>query len=444
MKMRQLIVATVVLAALAATLYWSNHRKPASDTVVASPSATNAKVISLTQDDISKLEVKKRDGDDIVLNRVGPTNWKITSPKPLVADESSVSTILYNLSPMDGATLIDEKPADLKQFGLAEPEARISATGKDGKTQTILVGDETPTGDSAYVMVSGESKVYSVPKNTKTNLDKGLSDLRDKRLMPVDFDKLTSVEIGGRKLHLTFGSEDGQWTVRSPANLRGDTSMMETIIEKLRTATMDLSTPEAETKKSASLFAAGSPIATIKTTDASGSQELQVRKTSGGYYAKTTAMDGVFKVPNELGDAVDKNAEDFREKRVFDFANEDPEKVELHDGSKGYFLTRSGEDWWSDGKKMDPLSVQEFLRPVRSMTATKFAASGFSAPAISLVVTSRDGKRVEKVDIAKSGSGYLAKRGDGPALFVLDAKDIEEIQKGATGMKPAEVPPAKK
>jgi len=78
------------------------------------------------------------------------------------------------------------------------------------------------------------------------------------------------------------------------------------------------------------------------------------------------------------------------------------------------------------------------------MTATKFATGGFSAPAISLVVTSREGKRVEKVDIAKSGIGYLAKRGDGPALFVLDTKAIEEIQKGATGMKPAEVPPAKK
>jgi uncharacterized protein DUF4340 len=444
MKMRQLLVATVVLAALAATLYWSNHRKPATDAAAASPNPSNAKVISLTQDDISKLEVKKTNGDDVILNRVGPTYWKITSPKSLVADESSVSTILYNLSPMDGATVIDEKPADLKQFGLAEPEARISATGKDGKTQTILIGDETPTGDSAYVMVSGESKVYSVPKNTKTNLDKGLNDLRDKRLMPVDFDKLTSVEINGGKLHLTFSSVDGQWTVRSPANLRGDASKMETIIEKLRTATMDPSASEAETKKAASLFTSGSPIATIKATDASGPQELQVRKAGGGYYAKTSAMDGVFKVPNELGDAIDKDAEDFREKRVFDFANEDPEKVEYHDGAKGYFLTRSGEDWWSDGKKMDPLSVQEFLRPIRSMTATKFAAGGFSAPAISLVVTSRTGKRVEKVDIAKSGSGYLAKRGDGPALFMLDAKDIEEIQKNATAMKPAEVPPAKK
>jgi hypothetical protein len=444
MKMRQLLVATIVLAALGATLYWSNRRKPAGDTAAASPSVTNAKVIGLTQDDISKLEVKKKNGDDVVLDRVSASNWKISSPKPLVADQSSVSTILYNLAPMDGATVIDEKPADLKQFGLAEPEAQISATEKDGKTQTILFGDETPTGDAAYVMVSGESKVYSVPKNTKTNMDKGLNDLRDKRLMPVDFDKLTAVEINGGKLHLTFASVDGKWTVRSPADLRGDTSKMETIIEKLRTATMDPSASEADAKKSASLFASGTPIATVKATDATGRQELQIRKAGGGYYAKTSAMDGVYKVPNELGDAVDKDAEDFREKIVFDFGAEDPDKVEFHDGSKGTFLTRSGEDWWSDGKKMDAVTVQEFLRSIRTLTATKFATSGFSAPSLSLVATSGEGKRVEKVDIAKSSSGYLAKRAEGPALFVLDAKAVEDLQKAATDLKPAEAPPAKK
>lgn len=445
MKMRQLLVATIVLAALAATLYWSNHRKPATDSVSASPSASNDKVIALTQDDISKLEVKKKGGDDIVLSRSGSTPWKITSPKPLIADQETVSTILYDLSPMDGATLIEDKASDLKQFGLADPAAQVTATEKDGKSQTVLLGDDSPTGDSAYVMLAGDSKVYAIPKNTKANLNKDLKDLRDKRLMPVDFDKLSSVEVSGGKLHLTFASTDGKWTVKSPADMRGDTSKLETIVEKLRTSTMDPSTSDAEMKKDASLFAAGSPAASIKATDSAGSQELQIRKTKDGYYAKTTAMEGVYKLPNELGDAIsNKDNEDFREKQVFDFGAADPDKIELHDGSKAYYLTRSGEDWWEDGKKMDPLSVQDFLRPVRSLAATKFATSGFANPAISLVVTSNDGKRVEKVDVAKSGSDYIAKRADGPTLYELDAKPIEELQKAATDLKPAPAPPAKK
>lgn len=442
--MRQLIAATTVLAALAVTLFWSNHRKPANDSVIASSGAANAKVISLTQADITKLEVKKKGGDDVVLNRVGPSSWKIASPKPFIADQDPVSTILYDLSPMDGATVIEDKATDLKQYGLSEPEVQISATGKDGKTQTVLVGDETPTGESAYVMLSGDSKVFAIPKNTRSNLDKGLNDLRDKRLVPVDFDKLTNVEISGAKLHLTFNSQDGKWTVRNPANFRGDTSKMETVIEKMRTATADLSTPDAEMKKVASLFASGSPVATVKATDASGTQELQVRKSKDAYYAKTTAMDGVFKVSKDLGDSINKDVEDFREKRVFDFAETDPDKVELHDGSKAYFLTRSGEDWWSDGKKMDAISVSEFLRAIRTLTAAKFAASEFSSPILTMTVSSNEGKRIEKVDIAKNGADYLAKREDGPTLYQLDAKSVEDLQKAASGMKLAETPATKK
>ena len=93
---------------------------------------------------------------------------------------------------------------------------------------------------------------------------------------------------------------------------------------------------------------------------------------------------------------------------------------------------------------MDAVTAQEFLRSIRTLTATKFATTGFSGPELSIVVTSTDGKRVGKVEIAKSRGGYLAKRADGPALFVLDAKAVEDIQKAAGGLKPAEAPPAKK
>jgi hypothetical protein len=48
------------------------------------------------------------------------------------------------------------------------------------------------------------------------------------------------------------------------------------------------------------------------------------------------------------------------------------------------------------------------------------------------------------VDISKSGNDYLAKRADGPALFELDAKAINDLQKAASGLKPAETPLAKK
>ncbi len=441
MKPKQLIIAAVVLVALSATLYWSNHRKPAEETSSTGASGT-VKMLVLKQDDITRLEVKKSHGDDVVIERAGEDRWKITSPTPLVADRDPVSTILYDLSPLDNATVIEEKPGDLKGFGLAEPTVSVTATEKDGKTQTILVGDDTPTGGAAYAMLAGDPKVYAVSSSTKTALNKGLADLRDKRLVPVDFDKINRVEITGPKLNLTFGSDNGQWTVRSPKDLRGDTSKLENIIEKLRIADMDPGTPEEERKKIASLFASGAPIATIKATDAAGTQELQVRKNQNSYYAKTTAMEGTFKVADALGQAVDKSLDEFREKRLFDFAADNPEKVELHDGAKAIYLTRNGEDYWQDGKKLDALSVDGLLRSMRELTAEKLVTTGFTTPELTLTAISRDGKLVEKIAFAKVGKGYIAKRNDEAILYEFDAKGIDDLRKSADGLKVAEAPPA--
>ena len=263
-------------------------------------------------------------------------------------------------------------------------------------------------GDAAYVMLAGDSKVYSVPKNTKANLDKGLKDLRDKRLMPVDFDKIFEAwKSSGSEVasDLRF-RPTGSGPFAALLNLRGDTSKMETIVEKLRTSTMDPSTSDADMEEDGFHVCLGSsPVAnSIKATDASGSQELQIRKAIGGYYAKTSAMDGVYKVPNELGDAVNKDAEDFREKRVFDFGGgRSRAKVELHDFDRRPISRRAAARTLVEGRQEDGCAERPGFPALDSHAhgGEICDASGFSSPAISPVVTSKDGKRVEKVDMVE-------------------------------------------
>src|ERR1700682_5003643 len=409
MKIRQLIAAVIVLAALTATLYWSNRHKPIEDAAKAAATA-HVKILSFQKDDISKLEIKRKGGEVIDLLKTDSANWKITSPKPLIADPDPISTILYALSPLETDRVIEEKAGDLKMYGLAEPAVEVSATGKDGKPQKLLVGDDLPTGGSSYAMLSGDPRVFLISNTTKTNFDKGLKDLRDKRLLPIDFNNVNKIEIVSPKLDLAFSSNNGQWLMQIPKDVRGDTSKLEGVVEKLRLATMDPSAPAADMTKAASSFSSGTPVATVKATDASGSQELQVRKSKDDYYAKTTAMEGAFKVTKELGEAIDKNLDDFREKRLFDFADSNPEKIEIQIGSKSYFLTRSGEDWWRDGKKMDAVSIDSVIRAIRLLSATKFVTSGFSTPVATLVVTSNNGKRTETAQVSKARTDYMAKR----------------------------------
>src|SRR4029077_16381229 len=127
-------------------------------------------------------------------------------------------------------------------------------------------------------------------------------------------------------------------------------------------------------------------------------------------------------------------------KKLFDFGFADPDKVELHDGSKSYFLTRSGTDWWSSGTKMESSTVSPLVDKIRDLAASKFAETGFSAPLLDLAVTSNGSKRVERVMVSKNGDKYLAKRENEPALYELNASDVTDLQNLTTDLKPAAVP----
>jgi len=172
---------------------------------------------------------------------------------------------------------------------------------------------------------------------------------------------------------------------------------------------------------------------------------LQVRKAKDDYYAKSSSVEGVYKVSNDLGTGLDKSVDDFRNKKLFDFGFSDPTKIEMHDGAKSYLFTKSGEDWMSNGKKMDVTSVQGFLDKLRDLSASKFVDSGFTTAAIDITVTSNDGKRVEKVLLSKNGDKYVARRENEPSLYELESKTVDDLQKAAGDVKPAAAAaPAKK
>src|SRR3984893_17581622 len=100
MKIKQLMAAAIVLAAVTAILYWSHLPKPIEDAAKAAANAP-VKILSFQKDDISKLEIKRKNGEVLDLSKTGSGNWKIKSPNSLTGDADSISTILYALSPLE-------------------------------------------------------------------------------------------------------------------------------------------------------------------------------------------------------------------------------------------------------------------------------------------------------------------------------------------------------
>jgi uncharacterized protein DUF4340 len=440
MKTRSLLVAAMVLAALSAALYWSNHRKPAESSV-SSAAEASPKVLDLKPADVTGIKISKKSAEDLTLARNDAGQWQITSPKPLPADQDAVSSLLSGLSPLNSDRLVEEKATDLSPYGLAQPSIQLSITEKNKKSEALLFGDDTPAGYGVYAAVAGDPRVFIIASYHKSSLDKSSNDLRDKRLLTFDSEKLSRIELTAKKETIEFGRSKDQWQILKPKPLRADQSAVEELVRSLRDAKMELTASDDE-KKSARAFNSGTTVATVKLTDVSGTQELQVRKSKDDYYAKSSAVAGIYKLASSVGTAADKSLDDFRNKKLFDFGFVDPDKIEVHDAVKTYFLTHNGSDWWSNGTKMDESTVSTLVSAIRDLSATKFPDNGFTTPLITITVNSDGGKRTERVLISKNGDRYVAQRENEPSLYEIAASSVTDLQNSAAALKPA--PPAKK
>jgi hypothetical protein len=439
MKIRGLLIASFVFFILAGLLYYSNHHKPAEET--AKSSAEAPPILKLDESAITEIEIKRKDSPAIVLAKNGSGNWQITEPQPLGADQGTVNGALSSLSSLNSERLVEDKASDLKRYGLDQPALEVHLSEKDNKTQTVLMGDDTPAGGTVYAMLAGDPRVFTITSYSKTSVDKKLDGWRDKRLLTVNSDKISRIELIRKNQTIEFGRNKDDWQILKPKPLRADSFQVSELIRKLTDARMDISGSDADTKEIAPAFAHATPVATAKVTDESGTQELEVRKDKDVYYAKSSVVEGDYKVASDLGQALDKVLDDFRNKKLFDFGFAEPNKIEVHSGAQAYYLTRNGEDWWSNGKKMGVASVQSLIAKLRDLSASKFVDSGFTSPAaMEATVTSDDGKRAEKVLISKSGASYVAMRENEPGLYEVESSAVDDLQKATDGIKATSAP----
>ena len=438
MKPTGLLIAVALLAIVGGGIWWSNKKQAA--TPEKSATDTSTKLLTIPADQFQEIRIKKpTETQDL---KLVDGKWRIVEPKPLAADQDSVTSMVTSLSALTADKTIDENPTDLSAYGLTTPTLDIAITKKDGKTAGVLVGDATPTNSGNYAKLVDSPKVYTIASYVKTGLDKSDSDLRDKRLMTFDSDKITRVVLAAKGAPVEFGKNaQNEWQILKPSPLRADATQVDALINKLKDAKMDAIVSDEDAKKAAAGFASGTRVALATVSDSKGDQTLEVHKDKDkNYYAKGSAVDGIYRIGSDIGDALDKGLDDFRNKKVFDFGFSDPGKIEL----KGATYTKSGDKWMSGAKTMDNASVQSLIDKLRDLTATKFADKSGGDAVFEATVTSNEGKKVEKVTVRRQGTDYFAQREGEPSIYQLDAKAVDDLQSAASGVKEAAPTPVKK
>src|SRR5262249_4107876 len=153
---------------------------------------------------------------------------------------------------------------------------------------------------------------------------KTAADLRDKRLLPLESDKLTRLTITNKNGTVEFARTGKGWEISKPHALRADSFAVDDLARAAETAYESVL---AEDEKGAGKYSFSSPYATLEAVTSAGTQRLVIAEQKGKeqkgkekdaattYIAKTTAMTGVFKITSTNAESFNKKLDQFRNGR---------------------------------------------------------------------------------------------------------------------------------
>jgi Domain of unknown function (DUF4340) len=433
------LVLLVVLIGLGGYIYFTGA-KPA-DT-----GSKQEKVFAgVDADKVQEIKVKSESGDATTLKKEGGA-WKIVAPVSAAASDADAQGIANTIGSLEIDRVVDENPADLKDYGLAQPRIDIEFKSSDGKPSGRLrIGNKTVTGGNVYAMRNDDKKVVTVAEYQQASLNKSTFDLRDKSLVKFERDKVDGLDVTVDGKPIEMAKSNGDWRLVKPIAARADLSAVEGLVGKVEGAQMKsvvTAEPEpAELKK----YGLDKPSVTVDVRLGTAHTSLMIggKAPDGTYYARTNAKPDVYTIDASVADDLKKPADDYRRHDLFEFRAFNATRVDITRNGQTVAFERVKSDAKDQPDKWrrvaptagepDRQKVQDFLAGLADMRATSFvdakAKTGLDMPAMVVVAKYDDGKKEERVTFGRNGSDVYAARADDPGAAKIEAEKFDEAVK---------------
>lgn len=432
------LIAIIVLAALWAGFNYYNKRKAKETT--ADANKPKELVVPVKQDQVRSFTIAPHEGEPITCTLDGKT-WAISQPRPLAADQNAVTSYVGSLIGLDVASVVDQHPANLKDFGL-DPPANVLTVSTSGTPAQVklLLGDATPTGDGLFAQVAGSARLITLPGYARSTLEKSLFDLRDRRVVTLDNDQIQRLDVTapGKSFTLTK-NPDGVWDLVLPPAVRAETFSVQNMLSGVQGLAM--ASLLKETKSGAGDYGFGKPTLTVKFTAPSGSQTVTVGKKDGSNYdAMNSALAPVFTVPSDFVTRFQVDPATLRTKSFFNFSSFDAKNVDITTPKEHRVFEQKDFKW----KQTSPAAkdettekMEDLLNGLTGMQAASFpkgsagnlAAFGLAKPLYTFKVTYGDKNTVEIVNVGSASDHYYAARSTDALPGEISKTNLDSIDK---------------
>lgn len=183
------------------------------------------KVFLLNPEEMTSISLKREDMIILVeKSGVSPQEtWEISGPIRAAVDRFALNGLRNRISGLQYSRLVFESTDDLAQFGLEKPSLVISFRTVRGEG-SLSIGSKSPVDNGFFARKDQEKRVLLVASYDKQELDKGLFDLRDKKVLTLETDKVDRVVLDGASGKWVLYRIEDRWYLegKQPVKLQRD------------------------------------------------------------------------------------------------------------------------------------------------------------------------------------------------------------------------------
>ena len=169
-----------------------------------------SKLLLFEKDSVKTIVFRKPD-QTIVLRKEDSGIWHIVSPISTKADVSQVNSILNTLTNAKIERVVADSTANWAAYGLQPPKATLVLEYKNGKKDSIIVGDRNATRSYTFVRVNNQPRVVLSSSSLANDAEKTLFNLRNKDVLEFQKGQVKKVTLVVKGRKYVAEKREGKW-----------------------------------------------------------------------------------------------------------------------------------------------------------------------------------------------------------------------------------------
>jgi hypothetical protein len=436
MRLRNTAFLAALLVAIVAYLYFVESKQIATEN-------KKETLLTVDADAVTGVTLAYPDREIVLEQRDG--TWQMTKPAAALADGVAVKNLVRAIADAEVKKTIDDPPADLAPFGLAQPQVTVTLTEKGQTLPPLKVGKTTGVSFSTYVQRADQPKIYLTGSGFHAGMDKQPKDLRDKTIISFDDSAVSGIELRSPNGAVVLDKQDGNWSIAAPSQHRADNNAVRALLSTVRNLRATDFANDNPAPADLAAYGLDQPAhQLVLRTGADQTVTLQVGKEfEQGLYVRTADRPTVFVIGKWATKDLDKGVGDLRDKTILTFDPTQAGSIAVTRGDGGAYLLTATDGKWALSGSDQPVNVSAvaaFVGALSRLTGTQvladsagdLAAFGLAPATLSVTVKAADGSTIGTVHLGSRSPNppaveYTAMRDGDPAVFQLRDNQFKQL-----------------